>query len=187
MKWPESTATVRSSGNSASSAIDSVRGSMRPSRAGVLVRLVAPRAGGDLRGQRGVAGRRRSGTPRVEQRQRAVVGRVADDGQVDRVVGADRVRIEVDLDDLRVRGRCSAPWRVVQHVQRGAEGEHEVGLAAISRAASGEAKPPEMPSAHGSRRTGRWPIAEVASRRRARRRAPRAARARRRAPRRGRR
>ena len=129
--------------------------------AGVLERRVAPRAGGDLllepgrgaeaRGRR----RRRRAAPRRSRRRRRpprrATGRCAP-------------------SDSSSRSTCttfapraiSAPSRVVQRV-RPAPKASTRSASAISRAAIGEAKPPEMPTAHGEPSNRPWPIAEVAS------------------------
>ena len=59
-------------------------------------------------------------------------------------------------------GAISAPSRVVQRVSE-APNASTRSEAAISRAATGEAKPPEIPTAHGEPANSPWPIAEVAS------------------------
>ena len=56
----------------------------------------------------------------------------------------------------------SAPSRVVQRVSEAPKASTRSD-AAISRAATGEAKPPEIPTAHGDPAKSPWPIAEVAS------------------------
>ena len=101
MKWPESTATVRSLGQQR---VEGDRERARVHAAGharVHVRLVAPRAGGDLGGERVVADARVPDAG-VEERPRGRGG-VADDRDVDRPVGG--VRVEVDVDDLARRAR----------------------------------------------------------------------------------
>ena len=59
-------------------------------------------------------------------------------------------------------GSMSAPSRVVQRVSEAPKASTRSD-AAISRAATGEAKPPEIPTAHGDPAKSPWPIAEVAS------------------------
>ena len=56
----------------------------------------------------------------------------------------------------------SAPSRVVQRVSEAPKARIR-SASAISRAATGEAKPPEMPTAHGEPSNSPWPMAEVAS------------------------
>jgi hypothetical protein len=56
----------------------------------------------------------------------------------------------------------SAPSRVVQRVSEAPKASTR-SASAISRPATGEAKPPEMPSAQGDPANRPWPIADVAS------------------------
>ena len=88
-------------------------------------RLVAPAAAPELGRQLGAApaGARGDG---LEQRRRGGGG-VADDAGVEREVRAERVRVEVHLDDARARAdERAVPRRPL--VQRGPEGHDDVGL-----------------------------------------------------------
>ena len=153
MKWPESTATVRSVRQ------QRVEGDRERPRvhaavpADVLVRLVAPRAGGDLRGQRVVADAAVLHA-RVEQRPRRRGG-VADHGDVDRPVRAERVGLDVDLDDLGARADQRAVARRPAG-ERGAEGEHEVGL---RDQPGGDRRGEAAGDPHRPRRAGEQPVA----------------------------
>ena len=96
MKCPESTATVRSRGQQA---VEGERERARvhpPVHAAVLVRLVAPRAGGDLLAQLRPAAEALAAHARRDQRPRRL-RRVADHPRVDGPVGAERLLVEVDL------------------------------------------------------------------------------------------
>ena len=132
-----------------SSAMDSVRGSIRPCSSRLFIGHVAPaalagEAAGDFGGAvapRPLPRRRRSAGAPVQLlvdrpgRRR----RVAGDAEVDPVVRAERVRVEVDLD----HGRVVADERAVPqrpHVQRAAPADQQVGvLDQVGRDRGGEA------------------------------------------------
>ena len=161
MKLPESMQTVRSAGSRSSSAIDSVRGSIRSA--------VDASSNGTSRQ------RSRAGEPPAD-----VVGAVARSrGQLsaraDAVaatspatprsiapVRAEGVGLDIDLHDGRVRRRSARPWRIVHMFS--AQPQPTIRSAPrISSAASGEAKPPDTSSDHGSSWNSPFAAALVAS------------------------
>ena len=101
---------------------------------------------------------RRRGCPVLhaggEQRPRRRGG-VADDGDVDRPVRAERVRVDVDLDHLRARGDERAVARRPAG-ERGAEGEHQVGL---RDQPGGDRRGEAAGDADRPRRAGEQPVA----------------------------
>ena len=127
MKCPESTASVRSAGSIASSASDSARGSSRPSLPASWNGASRHEPCGDLPLEPGPGAEAGAGDAGGEQRLRGG-GRVADDGGVDRPVGAERLLVDVDLHDRGAAGDQRAVTRRPAG-QRGAEGEDQVGLA----------------------------------------------------------
>ena len=161
MKCPESTATVRSAGSSASSAIESARGSRWVASPASSNGASRQEPSAISRSSPGVARKPAVGHAGGEQR----LGRrggVADD--------ARRATGRCAPSDSSSRSTCttfapraiSLPSRVVQRV-RSAPKASTRSASAISRAAIGEANPPEMPTAQAEPSNRPWPIAEVAS------------------------
>ena len=72
---------------------------------------------------------------------------VAEHREVDGVVRAQRLGVNIDLRDRRA-GAEQAPVSRGPHRQRRPEGQHEVGVG-DQLGGGGEAKPPEMPRSHG--------------------------------------
>ena len=158
-------------------------------RPGLGVGLVAPAAGGDLLRQRGRAAR--AARPRRGARARpaapaAVAAASPITPSVDGPMRADRLGVEVDLGDAGV-GRRQRRRGASSTGSAPAPKATTTSASPSSRAASGVAKPPEMPSANGSpanrplatRAGGQQraaALAERAQRRRRRRRARRRAR-----------
>ena len=168
MKLPESTATIRSAGQHVVKR-DRQRARIDPlAVALVVVRHVAPAdLGGDPVAQRGrpvAAGVAPPAPPpqqRPARRARAVTATSPVTPELHRPVRADGARLVVDLDHGRVRAdQRAVPQR--PHVQRAAPADDQVG-AAISSAASGEAKPPLTSRSHGLPRNRPLAAAEVAS------------------------
>ena len=98
-------------------------------RGGRLVGLVAPAAGGELRAHLvgAVAGRPVSAGGELGLHRLRHRAGVADDGEVDPAVRADRARLDVDLHDARLRADELAVARGPV-VERRAEREDDVGL-----------------------------------------------------------
>ena len=162
MKCPESTATVRSSGSSASSAIESVRGSRRPSVAGVLERR---RRATSRRRSRSRPGRRRGRRCSARRRRaapRAVAAASPTTRGVHRPVRAERLLVEVDLHDLGAAGdQRAVARRPAGQRRRRTPARGRTPRSAARRSARRSRRRSRPPTA--SPANSPWPIAEVAS------------------------